>query len=311
MSKQDVVNELHKAARRNFSRRSTILKGIDDLWQADLIDLQKYSQYNKGYKYVLVVIDAFSKYVWTKPLKSKIKNSVTNAMQSIITSSSRHPKNLQTDLGTEFYNDVFKQLMRKYKINHYSTYSVKKASIVERVIRTLKSHLYKLFSLIGQYHWLGKNLDSVVDYYNNDTVHRITKFKPIDVSKLNEDLVRSNIIKTQKQKTNQRSNFRIGDYVRISKYKGEFYKGYTPNWSTEIFRITKVNDTNPKTYQIEDRHNHIILGSFYGYELQRTEFPDIYLIEKVIKRKGNKLFVKWLGLGNEENSWVDKSELVQ
>lgn len=310
MSKQDIVNEIHKAARRNFYRRSTVIKEIDDLWQADLMDLQKYSKFNKGYKYILVVIDALSKYVWTIPLKLKAKNCVTIAMQNILSKSGRKPKNLQTDLGTEFYNDNFKQLVKKYKINHYSTYSIKKASIVERVIRTIKSRLYKLFSLHGQYQWFGINLDSVVQHYNN-TIHRITKFKPRDVNKFNEVLVRSNIIRMQKQKLSPRFKFNVGDHVRISKYKGEFYKGYTPNWSTEIFRVVKVNQTNPETYQIEDKHKQLILGSFYGYELQKTKFPDIYLIEKVLKRKGNKLFVKWLGLSNEENSWIDKTELVK
>ncbi|CAK1584449.1 unnamed protein product [Parnassius mnemosyne] len=114
MSKQDIVNELHKAARRNFSRQHTIIKGIDDLWQADLIDFQKYSAFNKGYKYVLVVIDALSKYVWVRLLKTKHKHCVINAMQSLLSESRRKPKNLQTDLGTEFYNDSFKYLMKNY-----------------------------------------------------------------------------------------------------------------------------------------------------------------------------------------------------
>lgn len=123
-------------------------------------------------------------------------------------------------------------------------------------------------------------------------------------------LVRTNIIKSQKHNTLKRPKFRVGDHVRISKYKGDFYKGYTPNWSTEIFTITKINHTTPPTYYIADRKNHSILGSFYEYELQRTKFPDLYLIEKVLKRKGNRLFVKWLGLSNEENSWVEKNALV-
>lgn len=309
MSKQNIVDELHRSARRNFPRRCTIIKGIYDLWQADLIDVQKYASFNKGYKYILVVIDTLSKYVWVKPLKSKEKVCVTFAMQHILAESTQTPKNLQTDLGKEFYNDSFKQLMKKYKINHYSTYSVKKAAIVERVIRTLKSRLFKLFSLCGRYEWLGKNLNSVVQCYNN-TIHRITKFKPVDVNNRNQMLVRTNIIKSQKHNTLKRPKFRVGDHVRISKYKGDFYKGYTPNWSTEIFTITKINHTNPPTYHIEDRKNHSILGSFYEYELQRTMFPDLYLIEKVLKRKGNRLFVKWLGLSNEENSWVEKNALV-
>lgn len=309
MSKKDIVNELHKAARRNFPRRCTIIKGIDDLWQADLMDFQKYSHFNKGFKYILIVIDTLSKYVWVNPLKSKEKQCVTHALQKILTNSLRIPKYLQTDQGKEFYNDTFKKLLVKYNIVHYSTYSVKKASIVERVIRTLKQNLYKLFSLHGHYQWLGQNLDSVVKNYNN-TTHRITKFKPIEVNKENQMVVKSNIIKTQKPKIVRKPKFQLGDHVRISKYKGDFYKGYTPNWSTEIFDIVKVNNTHPPTYHLEDKHKQRILGSFYEYELQRTNFPDLYLIEKVLKRKGRKLFVKWLGLSDEENSWVDKNALV-
>lgn len=309
MSKRDVVDELHRSARRNFPRRCTIIKGIDDLWQADLMDFQKYSHFNKGYKYILVVIDALSKFVWVSPLKSKEKKCVTHSMQNILLSSSRKPENLQTDFGKEFYNDTFKQLMNNYHINHYSTYSVKKASIVERVIRTLKSDLFKLFSLHGQYKWVKKNLEDVVHCYNN-TRHRITKFKPFDVNKTNEMEARSNIIKSQSNKTGKKSKFQVGDHVRISKHKGDFYKGYTSNWSTEIFNVIKVNHTNPPTYHLEDKHKQKILGSFYEYELQKTKFPNIFLIEKVIKRKGNKLYVKWLGLSADENSWIDKTALV-
>lgn len=309
MSKKDIVNELHKAARRNFPRRSTIIKALDDLWQADLIDFQKYSQFNRGYKYILVVIDTLSKYVWVNPLKSKEKKCVANAMQYILSNSGRKPTNLQTDNGKEFYNETFKQLMNTYNVNHYSTFSVKKASIVERVIRTLKCRLYKLFSLCGQYEWLGKNLENVVQCYNN-TKHRITKFKPIDVNKINQTTVKFNIIKSRSNMSNGKSKFRVGDDVRISKHKGDFYKGYTPNWSTEIFNVIKVNKTQPPTYYLQDKHKQKILGSFYEYELQKTMFPDVYLIETIKKQKGNKLFVKWLGLSEKENSWVDKNAIL-
>lgn len=309
MSKKEIIDELHKSARRNFPRRCTVIKGIDDLWQADLIDLQKYSNFNKGHKYILVVIDTLSKYVWTSSLKSKEKNCVVNAMHQIFKDSSRKPKHLQTDLGKEFYNDIFGQLLKKYNVNHYSTYSVKKASIVERVIRTLKSHIFKLFSLYGCYQWVGKLLNTVIENYNS-TIHRITKFKPKDVNKTNEKVVLCNIGKAYRNRKHLKPKFQVGDHVRISKFKGDFYKGYTPNWSTEIFTVVKVNDTNPPTYHLEDKHKQVILGTFYEYELQKTKYPDIYLIEKIIKRKGNKYFVKWLGLSNEENSWIDKNEIV-
>lgn len=309
MSKLFVVNELHKTARKNFERRSTIIKGIDDLWQADLIDMQKYSNENKGFKYILVAIDALSKFAWTVPVKAKTKEEMYKAMKRILTESGRCPKNLQSDLGKEFYNSLFLNLMKQFRINHYSTYSTKKAAIVERLIRTLKTKLYKHFSFHGKYQWVGNYLESIVWSYNN-TVHRTTKYKPIDVNATNEHLVKENIYKSQIRNGPRSNKYTIGDKVRISKYKTEFAKGYTPNWSTEIFKIIKVNDTMPVTYLVEDMHKEKILGSFYEHELQKTKFPDIYLIEKVIKRKNNKLFVKWLGLGDNENSWITIDKLV-
>ncbi|KAK9730804.1 Integrase core domain [Popillia japonica] len=101
--KKDIVNELHKPARRNFRRRRVIIKGLDDLWQADLADFKLYSRENRRYKYILVVIDAFSKFLWTQPLKTKSAMEVKDAMDKIL-KEGRHPKNLQTDAGKEFYN---------------------------------------------------------------------------------------------------------------------------------------------------------------------------------------------------------------
>lgn len=308
MSKQGVVNEIHKGARKNFPRRSVILKGIDDLWQADLIDIKSYHKDNKGFKFVLVVIDAFSKYAWAAPLKTKTKTEVSLAFEKVL-KEGRTPTNLQTDMGTEFYNDIFQRLMKRCNINHYSTYSSKKASIVERLIRTLKCKLFKHFSLTGNYKWVGKPLCDVVNNYNN-TVHRTTKHKPSEINKLNESVVAKNIQKCKKILPVTKNKFNIGDVVRISKYKGEFQKGYTPNWSTELFKIFKVIKSQPPTYYIQDLHEVPIKGCFYEYELQKTYHPNIYLVEKVIKRSGNKVLVKWLGLNPNENSWIDKNNII-
>lgn len=309
MAKEQVVNEIHRSARKNFKRRAVILKGIDDLWQADLIDLQKLQTVNKGYKYILVVIDTFSKYTWCIPTKSKTQTEVKNAFALIVKSAKRVPKNLQTDFGKEFYNDQFDRYVKSLKINHYSSYSIKKASIVERVIKTLKNKLYKYFSFIGNYKWLGKPLDDIVRSYNQ-TMHSTTKFRPIEVNRNNEAEVKINIDKKQCNRRFKLNKFNVGDRVRISKYKSLFHKGYTPNWSTELFTIKTVNDTRPVTYHIEDQRKNTILGTFYEQELQKTKYPDVYLIEKVIKKRGKKLYVKWLGLNDSENSWIDKDAIV-
>lgn len=217
MNKQQIVNEIHKAARKNFVRRSVILKGIDDLWQADLIDMQAFAKINSGFKYILVIIDTFSKFVWTIPIKTKTKSEVTSSIKHVIVTSRRVPTNLQTDLGKEFYNDEFRKLTTLNKINHYSTFSTKKASIVERVIRTLKNKLYKYFSFIGNHKWVGVPLNTVTNSYNNSK-HRITKYRPTEVNHSNEHIVLSNIIKSQQKRCARKNKFYLGDSVRISKY---------------------------------------------------------------------------------------------
>lgn len=306
MSKADVVNEIHKNVRVNFPRRSVILRDIDDLWQADLIDMQALSKLNAGYKYILVIIDGFSKYAWAFPIKQKTKEIVSKEFQTLL-ENGRHPKNLQTDMGTEFYNNKFKKVIEKYHINHYSSYSTKKASIVERLIRTLKTKLYKEFSLKGNYKWIDGTLDKKVYEYNH-TFHRTIGKTPAEINHNNKEIVLQRYINNSlSEKRPNRHVFQVGDFVRISKYKGCFEKGFTPNWSTEIFKIRKVQQTNPLTYLLEDAKSRPILGAFYRQEIQKTAHPDVYLVEKVVKSKGNKVYVKWLGLPSSENSWIDKN----
>lgn len=166
--RQDIANELHKPARKNFKRRKVVIKGFDNHWQCDLIDMKKYSSLNKGYKHMLTVIDVFSKYAWVKPLKTKTAKEITLAMEDII-KLGRIPKHLQSDLGTEFYNEEFNKLMVKYKINHYSTYSSLKASIIERFNRTFKNIMWKRFTVNGSYNWIDM-LNGLVKFYNTKNI---------------------------------------------------------------------------------------------------------------------------------------------
>lgn len=304
--KEDVVNELHKPARIHFKRRRVIVKGLNDLLQADLVEMIPYAKINKDYKYILVVINVFSKFVWCEPVKNKSGKEVTKAMEKILSQMKVTVKNLHTDMGTEFYNKDFKQLLEKWKINHYSTYSNLKASIVERVNRTLKHQMWKQFSLQGNYKWL-HILQTIVTTYNN-TKHRTTGMKPSAVKKKDEKYLLEHAYNHLKTIDPRKQKFKEGDYVRISKYREAFSKGYTPNWSNEVFKIRKVHQTNPTTYYLEDQEGSEIKGGFYEQELQKVKYPDVYLVEKILKRKGNKLYVKWLGLN--KNSWISKSEIV-
>ena len=304
---ESVVQELHRPARRNFARRKFVIRELDEFWQADLIDMSAYAKDNNGYKFMLTVIDTFLKFAWAEAIKSKSANDVTNAMKTIL-QKGRVSKHLQCDMGNEFYNKMFKNLMSKYGINLYSTYSVMKASICERFNRTLKRKMWMLFTLKGSYKWVTVLPELVSDY--NNTKHRTIKMKPIQVNvKNSKDIYRKIYNPIQVEKRFKKLKFKINDKVRISKYKHIFEKGYTPNFTTEIFTVYHINNTTPITYLLKDYENNPIKGCFYEVELTKAEHPEIFLVEKVIKKRGNKVLVKWLGFSDSHNSWIDKNEI--
>ena len=136
-------------------------------------------------------------------------------------------------------------------------------------------------------------LDDIVNEYN-----RTIKMKPVDV--------RDNTYIDFKKEVNDKDpKVKVGDHVRISKYKNIFAKGYTTNWSEEVFVISKIENTVPWTYVINDLNGEEIIGTSYEKELQKTN-QQKFRIEKVIKKKGDKLYVKWKGYDNSFNSWIDK-----
>lgn len=310
VTKQAIVNELHKPARRNFPRRCTVLEGINDLYQADLVEMNTYRKFNKGYKYILTLINCFTKFAYVAPLKDKKAETVTEAMKKIIMCNSINMEHLQTDNGKEFYNKRFSSLMNLYSINHYSTQSEKKATIVERFNRTLKTLMFKRFSLRGNYIWYDI-LSNIVNTYNNK-YHRTIGMKPIEVNEGNEELVKERIKKntTPAKEKSPPKIFRIGDKVRISKYKNIFTKGYLPNWTNEVFEVYRVQPTAPETYILKDNKGGILQGSFYGHEMLKSNIGDIYLVEKILKRKKDQLYVRWLGFDKSHDSWVSKKDLI-
>ena len=256
--------------------------------------MQLLSKYNKGIRFLLCVIDIFSKYAWVVPLKDKKGVSIATAFQSILKQSNRKPNKIWVDKGSEFYNTSFKKWLQDNDIVIYSTNNEGKSVVAERFIRTLKSKIYKHMTSVSKNVYTDK-LDDTVDKYNN-TYHTTIKMKPINVKD-------NTYINTTKEINNKDPKLKVGDRVRISKYKNIFAKGYTPNWSEEVFVIKKVNVIN-------DLNGEEITGTFYEKELQKTNQGE-FRIEKVIKRKGDKIYVKWKGYNNSFNSWIDKASLIQ
>lgn len=184
--KSGIVYELHKQARKNFPRRKVYAKAIDELWQADLVEMKPYASVNNGKRYILTVIDVLSKFAWAVPVQTKTGKDVTAAMRLVFRlSRPRRPLNLHTDNGKEFYNEDFQKLMRRNRINHYSTFTHLKASVVERFNRTLKNWMWKEFGVQGSYKWIPILSQLLVRY--NTRVHRTIGMKPIDVKKQHEN----------------------------------------------------------------------------------------------------------------------------
>ena len=165
------------------------------------------------------------------------------------------------DQGGEFYNNVFEKWLSDNDINMYSTYNEGKSVVAERFIRTLKNKLYKHMTATGKNVYYDV-LDDVVNKYNN-TKHSTIKMKPIDVKNNKRVCI--------DEHNEKDSTFKVGDSVRISRYKNIFAKGYAPNSSSEIFIVDKINDTVPYTYNIKDLNDEEIIGSFYDRELQKTK----------------------------------------
>lgn len=304
MSKLQVVKELHRDARKNFRRRHVVMRGIADTIEADLIELPS----DRGMKYCLTAIDTFSKMAYARPLKTKTGSEVTRAMKTILDSIERPVKNLHVDRGREFYCHEMSRLLEKYRINRYSTYSVIKASIIERFNRTIKNKLYRQFSLRGSYKWVDI-LPELMDEYNRSR-HRTIKMAPKDVDSDNEQQLLDTVYNYKRDITYKKHIFKKGDHVRISKYKNVFAKGYLPNWTAEIFVIKKIQYTDPITYLLADFEGKEIKGGFYKEELQLVKNPDIYLVEKILRRKKNKVYVKWLGFDSSFNSWISENDVI-
>ena len=150
-------------------------------------------------------------------------------------------------------------------------------------------------------------LDDIVNEYNN-TCHRTFQMKPVDVK--DNKYIDSMELRSIKQVNDSNHKFWVGDHVRISKYKNIFVKGYIPNWSQEAFVIKKVKNAVPWTYVTNDLNGDEIIGTFYVKELQKTNQQELR-IEKVIKKKGDKLYVKWKGYNSSFNSWIDKNDLTK
>ncbi len=302
---------LHKPTRKPSLYRRIYTKGINYLYQCDLVDLSSLQGDNDGYKWIITIIDTFSKLAWAFKMKNKTAKSIVEVMTPFFRSNK--PQKIQFDQGSEFYNKSFLQLLKKHKIKHYSVYSEQKGAIIERFNRTLKTRMFRYFTSRGSHRWVDI-LQNLIDGYNRSK-HSSTLFSPINVSPANESLVRRNLFpKVKKLKKHTKAVFKVGDSVRITRKKGTFEKGYEMSWSWEVFNVREVKQSYPVTYGLSDYKGEEIKGSFYKSELQLVDkTQDLWPIEAIIDtrkiRGQTQYLVKFLGYTDAANSWIPHQDL--
>ena len=254
------INEIYsKPPKKNYATNKTDVYYIDDIWSLDILDLKDYgAENNRGYRYVLVTIDNFSKFGWTIPLKNKNAQTIKDSFENILINSKRKPNLIETDRGKEFYNNIFQDFLNKNDIKLYSRNSSYGAVFAERFNRTIRDLLKKIVFERGDANWIDV-LQTITKQYNN-RIHSSTKLTPIQASlKKNEGYVYKKLLDKRKKVT---PKFQVNDLVRTADLKKTFSKGDTTNWSYKLYKITEIiNDTIPsyKIDNLKERYNEALL----------------------------------------------------
>ena len=314
LSMQDTYT-LHKPVRRKFKRRKTIANKIDSLWQMDLVFLLDLAKHNRGFKYLLTVIDVFSRYAFVRALKSKHGSGIIAAMKDIFNKEKRKPSKIHIDKGAEFMNHGFIEFLKTAgNIKLYASQSDQKASLAERFNRTLKTKMFRYFTHNNTKNYIDVLPDLVKSY--NHRVHRSIGMAPADVNKKHESMLWEKMYRDQMRYAEPKYHFQLGDLVRIAKKPETFGKSYKPLWSEEIFTVKRRRPTVPVTYVLEDDAGEHIQGSFYRSELQKVKrkleksYP-VDVLQKKQNKNGTWFLVHYRGWPDKFDEWIRSEQLAQ
>ena len=288
----DLSEELNKGVINRFERKKVVVNHIDEIHSCDLVDMQKYSRVNKGYKYIFVNIDIFSKYAWGFPIKSKIIKYIKPCFEKIL--KVQIPEFIWSDQESAFFSKEMLKFFEDHNVKIYYTYSNLKAVFIERFNRSLRELIMKSFVKNNNTVWYDI-LPNLIKTCNNRFHHSI-KIKPTDVTKSNEKYMKNTVYNYNI--TNKIPKFKINDLVRIFLKRRELFDKVSGNikWKEELFKIHSIHKSNVISYKIKDLNDKVIKGIFYEKELQKTKnTTNEYIIEKILKTNKNKLYVKWRG----------------
>ena len=275
------IDEIYsEAPKKNYETNKIVYNHIDEIWSIGLADFSDYKvSNNKGFRYIFVIIDNFSKYLWAIPIKNKYSQTITSEFSIISSTSKRKPLKSVSDRRTEFYNSIFQNFLKLKNIHHFSRFTDKGPSKAERVIRTIRNLLKKPVFPTGNADWISE-LPSVIKQYNN-TIHHSIKMTPIQASKKSKEKeVYSNL---QDRRVRQKPKFKLGKLVRTADIKRVFSKGDSTNSSYKLYTITEVIHDSVPSYRIEylpERYNqNLLLPTRLSLEENNQVMKELNLIQ--------------------------------
>jgi hypothetical protein len=282
-------------------------------FQIDLCFLIDYAQWNDNVKYLLTVIDCFTRFAFIRTLKSKDSRSVLKEFQSIINELDKKPMMIVCDKGSEFVNKSFKDYCKNEDMKLILPKSNLHASYVERFNRTIQNLIFRFMTENSTNRYID-HLDRILLTYNS-RFHRMIGMSPLEAENNPEAelIINNSIAKRDTLMKKVYPKLKIGEFVRISKQKDKFSRGYQPQSQVEIFRINSISKNKKiPLYYLVDENNENIEGGFYSYELTPVNI-NTYRIEKILNRRtfrGQKqVLVKWLGYDDNFNRWIPEEDL--
>ena len=272
LKSHDLHSKNRRIVKRKFPRRKVIARFPFEVWMADTINYLKFKRQNDNFAYIEIMIDCFTRKLYAVPMKRIDAEHTADAFETVFKFLPNFPTHLVTDGGTEFFNSEVAQVMDNYGVNHYQcpTRSLSKASMAERVIRTLKTRISRYMQLNKTTRWIDILADLVENY--NETPHSSTGFKPNEINSENQQIIYKKLYPSSLPVT---PKLNIGDKVRKLAKKTFFEKGYTQNWSDEIYIVIKRLSSNGVVwYKISTFDGEALPGIFYYYQLNLVSNAD-------------------------------------
>ena len=297
---------LHREAKRPRSYNPIYVRGRDLLWQADLADVSRLASHNNNVKYLLTVLDTFSRRAWALPLKNKTSADVWKQFRRIL--GKRRPRRLLTDRGKEFVGSDFQRGLKRFKIQPVYLHSEQKAAHIERFNRTLKRLIFSFITQSGGRRYL-EYLPQLLKTYNT-RYHRMIRMAPMQA---HQPKARMQVLANMGPvywRPRKEPTLQPNDLVRVQRWRGKFHRGHDEAFSRRVYRVASVNTIKPlPTYTLTELDGPPIEGTFYREELQQVRFNDIFKVKQVLRRANGRALVSWRGWGPAYNTWIDENDL--